>query len=274
MWFILFAFFLIVIILLWIFYLQPWVGHKIYIKERCQTAQYLPYPETSFERSDERKERQKFLFILDANVYFSNCHNLGPIPIPKGFTAKKITSSVGGYNDMYGYVFENSNTIIISFTGTYHYYQWGLDLETNLVPFSVMSESKDVKVHQGFKKIFEGMKDQINNIKVGNKKLYISGISLGGALSLLTALDLYKYNPKVYAFAAPRVFNIAGAKLVDEMVPNILRICNTEDMIPTLPISCGEQQNYMHVGKCQTFTINLGSSIKNHTDAYALYFDS
>lgn len=266
MWFILFAFFLIVIVLLWIFYLQPWVGHKIYIKEKCQTAEYLPYPEMSFEQ-----ERQKFLFILDANVYFSNCPNLGPIPIPKGFTAKQIISSVGGYNDMYGYIFENSDTIIISFTGTYHYYQWGLDLETNLVP---SNGSKDIKVHQGFNSIYNGMKGQINNIKVGNKKLYISGISLGGALSLLTALDLYKYNPKVYTFAGPRVFNIAGAKLVDKLVPNILRICNTEDMIPTLPIACGEQQNYMHVGKCQTFTMNLGSPIKNHTDAYAHYFNS
>ena len=269
MWVILFAFLLIVIILLWIFYLQPWVGHKIYIRERCQTAAYLHYPEISFERSDERKERQKFLFILDANIYFSNCPNLGPIPIPEGFTARKITSSVGGYNDMYGYVFENSDTVIISFTGTYHYYQWALDLETNLVP---MNDSKDIKVHQGFDSIFRGMEDQINNLNIGNKKLYISGISLGGALSLLTALQLHKYNPSVYAFASPRVFNIAGAKLIDKMVPNIIRICNTEDMIPTLPLASGEQQNYMHVGKCENFTMNLGSPIKNHTDAYAQHY--
>ena len=269
MWLIiLFAFLLIALVLLWIYYLQPWVAHKIYINKRCQTAAYLPYSERSFERSDERK---KFLFTLDANVYFSNCPNLGPIPVPAGFKAKKITSSVGGYNDMYGYVFENTDTVIISFTGTYHYYQWGLDLETKLVP---LVDFEEIKVHEGFKKIFDGMKDQINNIKIGNKKLYISGISLGGALSLLTANQLHKYNPKVYVFASPRVFNIAGAKLVNELVPNILRICNTEDMIPTLPIACGERQNYMHVGKCQTFTMNLGSPIKNHTDAYALHFHS
>ena len=263
MWVILFAFLLIAIILFWIYYLQPWVGHKIYINKRCQTAAYLPYSDSITSNP------QKFLFTLDANVYFSNCPNLGPIPIPSGFRAKKITSSVGGYNDMYGYVFESKDTVIISFTGTYHYYQWGLDLETNLVP---LNGSKDIKCHEGFLSIYNGMKDQINNLNIGNRKLYISGISLGGALSLLTALNLAKYNPKVFAFAAPRVFNIAGAKLVDKLVPNILRICNTEDMVPTLPIASGEQQNYMHVGECQTFTINLGSSIKNHTNAYLKYF--
>lgn len=252
--FLLLAFILIIIVLLWIFYLEPWFAHKIYINQRCQTAAYLPYP--SFIPNE------KFLFTLDANVYFNNCPNLGPIPIPKGFTAKKITSSVKGYNDMYGYVFENQDTVILSFTGTYHYYQWGLDLETELVPFY------NFKAHQGFVAIYNGMKDQLNSLNIGNRKLYISGISLGGALSLLSAYHLHKYNPIVYAFASPRVFDISGAKIVDKLVPNILRICNTEDMVPTLPIASSGQFEYMHVGKCKTFTLNLGSPIKNHTEAY------
>lgn len=262
MWFFL-LFLILVLALLCLIYFQPQIHYNHFLSNRCSIASYYPYP--SWNPSNPIQ----MFFIMSANVYLSNCSNLGPIPLLEGFTVKRITSKVGGRNDMYGYAFENENAVIIAFTGTFYYHQWGLDLKTNLTSAGMLNNSNpQVKIHQGFLSIYNGMKDQLRNLNFQDKKVYLTGISLGGALASIAALDLAQYNPTVYTFGSPRVYNIYGAELVNTLVPNITRIYNSEDIIPTLPLAVGEKQKYMHVGKSQAFTINLGSVFKNHTEAY------
>lgn len=81
-------------------------------------------------------------------------------------------------------------------------------------------------------------------------------------------MDLAEYDPQVYTFGSPKVFNIEGAEFVDKLVPNITRIYNTKDPVPRFPYN----KDYMHVGKPETFTLDSGSALKNHTKAYQQYF--
>ena len=260
-------FVLLVIALLWLTYFQPQINYNKFLVNRCSKASYYPYPVWN------ENNPAPFFFVISANVYFSNCSNLGPLPPPTGFTATSITSNVGGRNDMYGYVFENQESVIIAFTGTFYYHQWALDLKTQLTSAENLNNSNpEIKAHQGFLAIYNGMKDQLRKINFHGKKLYLTGISLGGALASLAALDLAQYHPIVYTFGSPRVFNIKGAELVNQLVPDITRIYNSEDVVPTLPLAIGEKQNYMHVGKNRVFTLNLGSTLRNHTEAYLKYF--
>jgi hypothetical protein len=231
MWIILI--FLIIIFIL-VIYFQP-------------KPKYYSYP--VWDPSDPAR----FLYILSLNVYLSNSKL---VPAPEGFTVKPIGS--------YGYALENDDTVIIAYTGTFYDYQWKLDLENKLVSIN----NSEVKVHQGYDKIYNSIKDDIHKLDLENKDLYITGISLGGAIASINALDLYQYNPEVYTFGSPKVFNIEGSKLVNNLVPTIHRIYNTADVVPDYPFS----PEYRPVGNPEPFTIKLGSIIKNHTEAYKDYF--
>jgi hypothetical protein len=139
-----------------------------------------------------------------------------------------------------------------------------LDLESEQVPLT--SHGETIHVHKGFLTIYEGFRDQIRYLNLQRKNVYITGISLEGALSSLSALDLYQYNPKIYTFGSPKVFDRQGAELVNELVPNIYRIYNTA------VIYFLNNLNYSHVSKSIPFTINMESAIKNHTKAYQEYY--
>lgn len=255
MWIFVLLVILLILVLVWLVYFLPKYKFGQFVNGKCQRSSYFSYPEWNL------KDPTKFLFILNVNVFLSNCPNLGPIPVPEGFTVKEIT---GLYDDMYGYIFENPNTVIIAFTGTFYYYQWKLDQENNLVPIN----NSEVLVHEGFLTIYNSFRNQVRSLNLEGKNIYLTGISLGGAMASLAALDLARYHPKVYTFASPKVFNKEGADLVNRLVPDITRIYNTADPVPNHP----PNPDYNHVGQPQTFTLDLGSPIRNHTQAYQRYF--
>lgn len=248
--------FLLLLITFYLFlYFQSRTSYNKVLEQRCLKFSYW-IPGGFRESADQTS----FLFALGVNVYLSNCSNLGPLPNPFGYTQTKITNA---------YVFENEHNVIVIFTGTFYYYQWQLDLKFKLISGrDLRNSNNEVKIHQGFLSMYNEIKDELHQINIGNRQLYLSGISLGGALVSIAALDFAEYHPIVYTFASPRVFNIPGANLVNALVPNISRIYNTEDVITNLPPAVYGNQDFMHVGKNVPFTINLGSVVKNHTDAY------
>lgn len=131
--------------------------------------------------------------------------------------------------------------------------------------------------------------------------LYITGHSLGGALSTICGYDfaevffdrdcnvsaacnsqtctpdipnacddpcIAKSLPIHYSFAAPRSGNTTYARTFNQRLPTSLRINNSEDVVPQLPPATWEGYTYEHTAGNVPFTISLGSLRDDHIQAY------
>jgi len=108
-----------------------------------------------------------------------------------------------------------------------------------------------LKVHSGFHKEYLRYRDQVLK-KVQehpNKRIHVSGHSLGGALASLTSLDIVAQTGRdvtLVTFGAPRVGNAAYQKLSDHLIPATYRVVINGDPIPRVP---GSLLDYQHSGK-------------------------
>jgi predicted lipase len=171
----------------------------------------------------------------------------------------------------------------LAFTGTFFKSEWYDDINYKLIyPDKLVGCRSQTRVHNGFYQIYLSIRCQLwewwTKIKGDAKHLFITGHSLGGALSTLAAFD---FADEVdgdhfthYSFASPRVGNVNFAHLYDKRVPNGIRIYNTEDIVPSLPPAAWLGGVYQHVCTYHgsvPFTKSLGSLGSDHTTAY---FDS
>lgn len=145
----------------------------------------------------------------------------------------------------------NSSIICVAFSGTYYSFQFDTDLQVALVEGSILNGySRGVQVHQGFFNTYRSVRNQLKNFIVGTlglgttrKNLFLTGNSLGGALSTIAAYDYADIVKNGggqlvhYTFSAPRVGNISFSENYDRRVPNGIRIYNTEDAVIILPPS-------------------------------------
>lgn len=259
------TFLLLLIAIFFLIYRYWFLPQRLSNHDRtCMYAHYLPY-------NNILTDKFSALLTYNINVSRSNCPQLGPITRPYGFKTYKIMSN--GLN--YGYLFQSDNILIVAFAGTFYKEQWQYNFKTKLVPAigQINNATIQTKIHKGFFEIYNGLKDQlrflIQKFIRSNSKFYLTGISLGAAISTIAAMDLAIYQPDVITFASPRVFNNEGAMILDKLSPNLIRVYNTEDVITDIPLP----PEYTHVGKNYPFTLNLGSRYNNHVTAYLKYFN-
>ncbi len=74
--------------------------------------------------------------------------------------------------------------------------------------------------------------DDINKL-ASTRKLFIAGHSLGGALALLHAIQLRKYNPVLYTIGMPRVLTLSITEQLGDIIHH--RHVNEDDPVPALP---------------------------------------
>lgn len=112
--------------------------------------------------------------------------------------------------------------------------------------------------HAGFLKAYRSVRaevlDVLGTMLAGEQRgwtIYVTGHSLGGALSTLCAYDCAKKRwqsprPVVvnYSFGSPRVGNRAFAQSFNALVPDCWRVVNSNDAVPLVPRLMG----YAHVG--------------------------
>lgn len=252
-------------------------------EESCQAVSYLDYRDIppNLDVTKYNPLLAKALLSYTINVSHSNCGNLGSLPKPLNFNPYRLESTVILHNgtkvtDMFAYLFHSAqlNYIVISFTGTFFLSEWYEDIQVEAVPVDqqLQNTKSDTYVHSGFINIYNGLKVKlrtlVKQLSNPNTKVFITGISLGGALATIAAIDLLSYHPIVYTFASPRVFNNAGAILLNLRLPHLMRVYNTEDIIPDLPFAANLGYNYTHTGVNIPFTLNLGSARQNHVQAY------
>lgn len=94
--------------------------------------------------------------------------------------------------------------------------------------------------HKGFLDAFELARDKFQfNIDVDipvlcrNRDLFISGHSLGGALTLIHAATLKSYNPLIYTYGMPRMFTASTISKLDSITH--YRHVNDSDSVTSVP---------------------------------------
>lgn len=154
---------------------------------------------------------------------------------------------------------EVNKRITVVFRGSESRSDWYYDLSLLKVKLQ-----DDVYVHSGFynqlhkEGTYEKIKDEIVSLleEHPDYKVFITGHSLGGALSTLFGYELSKIITEtitVISFASPRVGNSYFRKHFDEQDNlNHYRISNEKDVVTAVPMI-----NYQHVG------INISLNNKN-----------
>ncbi|MCP9268957.1 lipase family protein [Xenorhabdus sp. XENO-1] len=120
-------------------------------------------------------------------------------------------------------------------------------LELGCTPKGVCSDfSEKGKVHKGFWDAFHLVTEiQVPKRDDGktvfehiieltqNKKLFVCGHSLGGALALLHSAQLKSYNPCLYTYGMPRLFTQSAVQELIEIIH--YRHVNEDDFVPSVP---------------------------------------
>ena len=170
----------------------------------------------------------------------------------------------------FGYILKSLSaveTFDIVLRGTRNASEWWTDGEVEQV------DSPIGLVHKGFYDIATQLADDIESFFATSVNLaerpvlQIHGHSLGGGVGyiLSSLLALQGWRVVAILWAAPRALSIEAAKIHARLVPDTLRLVNSEDIVPTGPLPVLGDLVYTHVGTVVLFTLNTGTLSGNHS---------
>ncbi|KAI9136881.1 Alpha/Beta hydrolase protein [Paraphysoderma sedebokerense] len=164
------------------------------------------------------------------------------------------------------------NTITVSFRGSKTGVNWFNNVRFNPISYTrqystinTTTVPPNAAVHNGMWDTFNSIKDELgqsvqeylsrprdsNGSSQNSTQIVLVGHSLGGALATLgglhlrMALNLPKEQVRVITYNQPRVGNSGFADFYDSMVPNTLRVVNSNDVVPKVPTRVAQ---YVHIG--------------------------
>ncbi|QEW33885.1 lipase family protein [Erwinia billingiae] len=134
---------------------------------------------------------------------------------------------------------ECANYLIVAWRGTQEGPDWATD--ASFIPDPCPPELADAgSIHSGFlnayrlaKNIFEKKFKEIESSLDRNKKLFICGHSLGGALGLTYGAEMKSYSPIFYSYGMPRTFTANAIGCMHQITH--FRHVNDTDTIPSVP---------------------------------------
>ena len=122
-------------------------------------------------------------------------------------------------------------------------------------------------VHRGFKKalqdVWPDLEDYISNLQNNNRKIWMTGHSLGAALATLAA-DRYGNVQGLYTYGSPRV---GDQDFKEDFNVNAYRFVNNSDIVTKVPPA----NMYCHVGELKY--IDSGGIIHDNTNRWAKWSD-
>lgn len=228
-------------------------------------AVYVPYENGVYE-----KKLATALYDICMSTSDANC--IDPIPLPPNFSGQRRVMGIEPESNklvLLACIFWNETMVVFAFTGTELRSEWMSDLDfKQTAPTKLNGYEEGILVHEGFYSLYLAIREKLWLFWKENPKplLYITGHSLGGALSNLCAFDFGQGIQ--YSFGAPRTGNPKFAKVFNQRLPTAIRVNNTEDVVPELPPSNWNGYSYEQVGQSLPFTLALGSLAKNHDEAY------
>lgn len=150
-----------------------------------------------------------------------------------------INKCLGGKIDTQGFVAANDQHILVAFSGSECFNDWW----TNITFVSETGPFPGTKVHKGFQDalvptlVVIASNVQKFNLR-GEKEIWLTGHSLGGALASLLAAMLLADDFEVaalYTYGAPRVGDTRFEKIFNEKFQAAYRVVNQDDVVPHLP---------------------------------------
>ena len=169
----------------------------------------------------------------------------------------------------FGYIVKSHSaveTFDIVLRGTRNASEWWTDGEVE------QTDSPIGLVHKGFYDIAAQLADDIGKFFITfpiteRPVLQIHGHSLGGGVGyiLSSLLALQGWRVVAILWAAPRALSVEAAKVHARLVPDTLRLVNSEDIVPTGPLPVMGKVVYSHVGTVVLFTLNTGTLSGNHS---------
>lgn len=144
-----------------------------------------------------------------------------------------------------GFACRIDDNAVLVFRGSHSISDWLIDLDAD------MQKQPVGWVHHGFQKTFDVRLDayldalgaifqrgQVN-------QLWITGHSLGGALATIMGDKLKEWNPILYTFGSPRVYDVFAASKYDVIHYRFTNFCDPITHVP----SWSWFKFYKHVGK-------------------------
>jgi pimeloyl-ACP methyl ester carboxylesterase len=149
------------------------------------------------------------------------------------------------------------NYLVVAFCGTDDVQDWLFNLN-----YRQTETDNGCRVHEGFDLAYRSLKRDINYYvnKFPDKRLVVTGHSLGGAIATRYALDCNHTNAVCVTFGAPRI----GPDIKPYTRIRIIRYVNDADIVPHLPpcflpISMLTYRHFAH----ETYTIlNSGKVVE------------
>ena len=156
------------------------------------------------------------------------------------------------------------------FRGTESATDWLSNLDTDPATYPLVSGY--VKVHDGFLKLYESIRDDMFNAfdEVGEiSDLWVTGHSLGCGLSTVAIPDLLHkrtFNQvEHYNFASPRVGDPEFTDKYNTNCVKTFRVVNTCDIVPQAPPSVVGKWLFKHIAIPVDYTAQYGSIVGNHS---------
>jgi len=149
-----------------------------------------------------------------------------------------------GVYGTYGYIGTTENSIIIAFRGSESFENWLHDLDFFKTTYPGFP---GLEVHEGFLSAYQAVQPTILSYvsilrkKYPNFPVYVTGHSLGGALSVLCAFDLVvtsgvpSSSISVINLGQPRVGNSLFASKWNQLIGSSFRLVNQRDLVPHVP---------------------------------------
>lgn len=165
-----------------------------------------------------------------------------------------------------------TQTAFIAFRGTQTFNDWVSDFDFAHEPYRYVPGAGEV--HKGFQSIYDAVHASIaaglGAALEGCESLLITGHSLGGALAVISALDLAKnvgpaIMPELITFAGPAVGLADFARFFDLRIPSCYRVVNFWDLVPRLPPQA-PVGDYVQTGT----HVNVDGGFKLAVDAHSL----
>lgn len=158
-------------------------------------------------------------------------------------------------NDTQAYLYGDGDVVVLAFRGTQptDLRDWMTDTDAKLVPGG--HPVYRGLVHQGFENALDDVWGDIlvAMIPHAEKRLFVTGHSLGGALATLAAARFATLGHKVsglYTFGSPRVGDPAFCAAFDALGLPAYRYVNDLDVVPRVPTRL---MGYSHIGKLMYF---------------------
>lgn len=242
---------------------------------RTQSQPQVPAQKQPSQELDIRTAL--FLAAVCGQTYLQFDNSSGLFLVPRTYSVVG-TFSAKAYDDTeepFGFVLESERSSVLAFRGSGSAVDWVSDFIAQQTPYRAVKNGG--QTHKGFTDIYMSARAQILAIiekLPGDKPLFITGHSLGGALATLAAIDIacnsHISSPIVYTFGTPRVGDPKFVRLYNSKISTHWRFQNEYDIVPHLPTLVYQSPNtkktyyYMHVKGEVKRSFRMGSVSGNH----------